>query len=262
MQGPPSLPEANFAWPPGVSAPFMGLELAAGASAGWGKSLPSPWQGRAPAPPAPPSPGEPPPGPPHAEGEGAGGAEHRACQPLPSAPAPSLTARRCVAGRDPAAQEQAREGGEGAQRAAAQQRPPGEQGRSQPAPGGLSASPNPGACPPPPPPPPRPRCPQITELTSELTDERNTGESASQLLDAETAERLRAEKEMKDLQVTHRASARPPWHLPGSPRGSPGPCPLAGQVRCPEEADGVHGDGGDGSSAHPGSRAQRRAGRR
>ena len=42
---------------------------------------------------------------------------------------------------------------------------------------------------------------QISELTSELTDERNTGESASQLLDAETAERLRAEKEMKELQV-------------------------------------------------------------
>ncbi|NWV43289.1 MY18A protein, partial [Grantiella picta] len=42
---------------------------------------------------------------------------------------------------------------------------------------------------------------RITELTSELTDERNTGESASQLLDAETAERLRAEKDMKDLQV-------------------------------------------------------------
>ncbi|NXX47320.1 MY18A protein, partial [Tricholaema leucomelas] len=42
---------------------------------------------------------------------------------------------------------------------------------------------------------------RIAELTSELTDERNTGESASQLLDAETAERLRAEKEMKDLQV-------------------------------------------------------------
>jgi organic radical activating enzyme len=44
--------------------------------------------------------------------------------------------------------------------------------------------------------------PQISELTSELTDERNTGESASQLLDAETAERLRAEKEMKELQVS------------------------------------------------------------
>ncbi|NXD17514.1 MY18A protein, partial [Nothocercus nigrocapillus] len=47
--------------------------------------------------------------------------------------------------------------------------------------------------------------PQITELTSELTDERNTGESASQLLDAETAERLRAEKEMKDLQAKYDA---------------------------------------------------------
>lgn len=43
--------------------------------------------------------------------------------------------------------------------------------------------------------------PQISDLTSELTDERNTGESASQLLDAETAERLRAEREMKELQV-------------------------------------------------------------
>ncbi|KAF1464497.1 Unconventional myosin-XVIIIa, partial [Megadyptes antipodes antipodes] len=46
---------------------------------------------------------------------------------------------------------------------------------------------------------------RITELTSELTDERNAGESASQLLDAETAERLRAEKEMKDLQAKYDA---------------------------------------------------------
>ncbi|XP_075296115.1 unconventional myosin-XVIIIa isoform X4 [Opisthocomus hoazin] len=46
---------------------------------------------------------------------------------------------------------------------------------------------------------------RITELTAELTDERNTGESASQLLDAETAERLRAEKEMKDLQAKYDA---------------------------------------------------------
>ncbi|NXU11505.1 MY18A protein, partial [Pardalotus punctatus] len=46
---------------------------------------------------------------------------------------------------------------------------------------------------------------RITELTSELTDERNTGESASQLLDAETAERLRAEKDMKDLQAKYDA---------------------------------------------------------
>ncbi|XP_030041770.1 unconventional myosin-XVIIIa isoform X2 [Microcaecilia unicolor] len=44
---------------------------------------------------------------------------------------------------------------------------------------------------------------RITELTSELTDERNTGESASQLLESETAERLRVEKEMKDLQAKH-----------------------------------------------------------
>nr|KAF6296419.1 myosin XVIIIA [Myotis myotis] len=46
---------------------------------------------------------------------------------------------------------------------------------------------------------------RISELTSELTDERNTGESASQLLDAETAERLRAEKEMKELQTQYDA---------------------------------------------------------
>nr|XP_034995625.1 unconventional myosin-XVIIIa isoform X5 [Zootoca vivipara] len=46
---------------------------------------------------------------------------------------------------------------------------------------------------------------KISELSSELTDERNTGESASQLLDAETAERLRAEKDMKDLQAKYDA---------------------------------------------------------
>jgi len=42
---------------------------------------------------------------------------------------------------------------------------------------------------------------QITELSSELADERNTGESASQLLEAETSDRLRLEKDLKDLQV-------------------------------------------------------------
>ncbi|XP_077421501.1 myosin-XVIIIa isoform X1 [Vanacampus margaritifer] len=42
---------------------------------------------------------------------------------------------------------------------------------------------------------------RITELSSELTDERNTGESASQLLETETSERLRLEKDMQDLQV-------------------------------------------------------------
>ncbi|XP_075417406.1 unconventional myosin-XVIIIa isoform X9 [Tenrec ecaudatus] len=46
---------------------------------------------------------------------------------------------------------------------------------------------------------------RISELTSELTDERNTGESATQLLDAETSERLRAEKEMKELQSQYDA---------------------------------------------------------
>ncbi|KAG9340573.1 hypothetical protein JZ751_021395 [Albula glossodonta] len=42
---------------------------------------------------------------------------------------------------------------------------------------------------------------RITDLSSELADERNTGESASQLLESETSERLRLEKDMKDLQV-------------------------------------------------------------
>ncbi|XP_066519872.1 unconventional myosin-XVIIIa [Hoplias malabaricus] len=44
---------------------------------------------------------------------------------------------------------------------------------------------------------------KITELSSELTDERNTGESASQLLESETSERLRLEKDMKDLQAKY-----------------------------------------------------------
>ncbi|XP_063306059.1 unconventional myosin-XVIIIa isoform X5 [Pelobates fuscus] len=46
---------------------------------------------------------------------------------------------------------------------------------------------------------------RITELNSELTDERNTGESASQLLESETGDRLRLEKDMKDLQAKYDA---------------------------------------------------------
>ncbi|XP_076023988.1 unconventional myosin-XVIIIa isoform X2 [Genypterus blacodes] len=42
---------------------------------------------------------------------------------------------------------------------------------------------------------------RITEMSSELADERNTGESATQLLETETSERLRLEKDMKDLQT-------------------------------------------------------------
>ncbi|XP_075891917.1 unconventional myosin-XVIIIa isoform X13 [Nelusetta ayraudi] len=42
---------------------------------------------------------------------------------------------------------------------------------------------------------------RITELSSELADERNTGESATQLLETETSERLRLEKDTKDLQA-------------------------------------------------------------
>ncbi|XP_061074439.1 unconventional myosin-XVIIIa-like isoform X8 [Conger conger] len=46
---------------------------------------------------------------------------------------------------------------------------------------------------------------RITDLSAELADERNTGESASQLLESETSERLRLEKDMKDLQVKFEA---------------------------------------------------------
>uniref|UniRef100_A0A8C1ZRD3 Myosin XVIIIAa n=1 Tax=Cyprinus carpio TaxID=7962 RepID=A0A8C1ZRD3_CYPCA len=40
---------------------------------------------------------------------------------------------------------------------------------------------------------------RITELTAELSDERNSAESTSQLLETETSERLRLEKDMKDM---------------------------------------------------------------
>uniref|UniRef100_I3J0Q7 Myosin XVIIIA n=1 Tax=Oreochromis niloticus TaxID=8128 RepID=I3J0Q7_ORENI len=42
---------------------------------------------------------------------------------------------------------------------------------------------------------------RIADLLAELADERSTSESASQLLEAETSERLRLEKDMKDLQA-------------------------------------------------------------
>uniref|UniRef100_A0A4W4F6T1 Unconventional myosin-XVIIIa-like n=1 Tax=Electrophorus electricus TaxID=8005 RepID=A0A4W4F6T1_ELEEL len=44
---------------------------------------------------------------------------------------------------------------------------------------------------------------RVAELSTELTDERNTGESASRLLEAETMERLRLEKDMEEMQVTY-----------------------------------------------------------
>ncbi|KAM9348019.1 unconventional myosin-XVIIIa-like [Symphorus nematophorus] len=42
---------------------------------------------------------------------------------------------------------------------------------------------------------------RIADLLAELADERSTSESASQLLETETSERLRLEKDMKDLQA-------------------------------------------------------------
>ncbi|KAK1800761.1 hypothetical protein P4O66_005957 [Electrophorus voltai] len=44
---------------------------------------------------------------------------------------------------------------------------------------------------------------RVAELSTELTDERNTGESASRLLEAETMERLRLEKDMEEMQVKY-----------------------------------------------------------
>ena len=42
---------------------------------------------------------------------------------------------------------------------------------------------------------------QISELLAELSDERSTSESVSQLLENETTERLRLETDLSDLQV-------------------------------------------------------------
>ncbi|XP_072302594.1 unconventional myosin-XVIIIa-like isoform X2 [Eucyclogobius newberryi] len=42
---------------------------------------------------------------------------------------------------------------------------------------------------------------RISDLVAELADERSTSESASQMLEAETSERLRLEKDLKDLQA-------------------------------------------------------------
>lgn len=44
-------------------------------------------------------------------------------------------------------------------------------------------------------------CVQIADLLAELADERSTSESASQMLETETSERLRLEKDLKDLQA-------------------------------------------------------------
>ncbi|XP_076842778.1 unconventional myosin-XVIIIa isoform X5 [Brachyhypopomus gauderio] len=46
---------------------------------------------------------------------------------------------------------------------------------------------------------------RVSELSTELTDERNAGESASQLLEAETSERLRLEKDTKEMQAKYEA---------------------------------------------------------
>lgn len=49
---------------------------------------------------------------------------------------------------------------------------------------------------------------QIADLLAELADERSTSESASQLLETETSERLRLEKDLKDLQARMHLHAR------------------------------------------------------
>lgn len=46
-----------------------------------------------------------------------------------------------------------------------------------------------------------PHCPQIVDLTMELSDERHKGDIACQVLDGERAERLRGTRELQELQV-------------------------------------------------------------
>lgn len=48
-------------------------------------------------------------------------------------------------------------------------------------------------------------CPQITELTSELADERFKGDVACQALESERAERLQALREVQELKVRTRS---------------------------------------------------------
>uniref|UniRef100_A0A3B3RZY8 Myosin XVIIIAa n=1 Tax=Paramormyrops kingsleyae TaxID=1676925 RepID=A0A3B3RZY8_9TELE len=44
---------------------------------------------------------------------------------------------------------------------------------------------------------------RVTELSAELADERSTGESASQMLETEAAERLRLDRDLRELQVKY-----------------------------------------------------------
>ena len=44
-------------------------------------------------------------------------------------------------------------------------------------------------------------CTQLTEITADLADEHSTATSASEMLESEAAERMRLEKELKELKV-------------------------------------------------------------
>ena len=108
---------------------------------------------------------------------------------------------------------------------------------------------------------------QIAELLAELADERGTSESASQLLETETSERLRLEKDLKDLQA--HASLTFHWEKTVIPLKHDIFDPLtrcviayADEIWIHEETVRVTGDGGDGSQAHENIRAQWAAGRR
>ena len=44
-------------------------------------------------------------------------------------------------------------------------------------------------------------CLQLSEITADLAEENTTSQNASELLEAESSERMRLEKENKDIQV-------------------------------------------------------------
>jgi myosin-18 len=51
-------------------------------------------------------------------------------------------------------------------------------------------------------------CQQLTEVTADLMEENTTSNQAGEMLEAESAERMRLEKELKDLQARYAALKR------------------------------------------------------
>lgn len=51
----------------------------------------------------------------------------------------------------------------------------------------------------------------MSELTTDLSEEHDTATNVTEMLEAETAERLRLEKELKDLKVKRRQTRKHPF---------------------------------------------------